>query len=227
MKALLIDLDDTLYDERHYVESGFAAVAAELARSTGRPAHAIEHALLSELDRSGRGRVFDTVLAELGLAAGPVDVAMLVEHYRTHQPRLCLFPGVDETLARLRRRYRVAIVTDGLASMQRLKVAALDVERLVDAVVYCWNEKAPKPARGGFVRALGLLDVEARDAVIIGDAPHADMAAAAALRIPSIRVRGGRFKTAENSRFSMPVAEVSAFAEIEPVLGRLALKEIA
>jgi putative hydrolase of the HAD superfamily len=227
MKALLIDLDDTLYDERQYVESGFASVAAELARSSGCHAHTIERAMLCELDRSGRGQVFDAVLGEFGLGAEPEDVAMLVEHYRTHQPRLSLFPGVAETLARLRRRYRLAIVTDGLASMQRLKVAALDVERLVDAVVYCWNEKAPKPARGGFVRALGLLDVEAQDAVIIGDAPHADMAAAAVLRIPSIRIRGGRFKTAENSRFAMPVAEVSAFAEIEPALERLALKETA
>ena len=152
---------------------------------------------------------------------------MFVELYRTHQPRLCLFPGVADTLARLRRRYRLAIVTDGLASMQRLKVAALDVERLVDAVVYCWNEQAPKPATGGFLRALRLLDADPPDAVIVGDAPQADMAAAATLGIASIRIRCGRFRTAKNSRMAMPVAEISAFAEIEPALERLALKETA
>lgn len=227
MNALLIDLDDTLYDERQYVESGFAAVAMALAQTTRRPAHVIKRALLVELDRAGRGRVFDAVLRELGLACGADDVARLVEIYRMHQPRLSLFPGVTETLARLRRRYRLAIVTDGLASMQRLKVVALGVEPLVDAVVYCWDEQAPKPATAGFERALALLGAERFDSVIVGDAPHADMAAAGALGIKSIRIRGGRFKAADNPRAAAPVAEVVAFSDIEPALERLALKEIA
>jgi FMN phosphatase YigB (HAD superfamily) len=187
----------------------------------------ILQAMLDELDRSGRGRVFDTVLAELGLTCGAGEVAALVELYRTHPPRLALFPGVAETLARLRRHHRLAIVTDGLASMQRLKIVALDVERLVDAVVYCWDEQAPKPATGGFVRALAHLGVESRDAVVVGDAPHADMVAAAALSVPSIRVRGGRFRAADNPRQALPIAEISTFTDIEPALERLAAKEIA
>ncbi len=227
MKALLIDLDDTLYDERHYVESGFAAVAIELARSSDRPAPMIERTLLTELDRSGRGRVFDTVLAELGLAARHEDVAKLVGLYRSHRPHISLYPGVVEVLTRLRRLYRLAIVTDGLASMQQLKVAALGVERFVETVVYCSEEQAPKPATGGFVRALEHLKAEPREAVIVGDAPHADMAAAAALGIASIRIRGGRFKAVDNSRGAMPIAEFASFTDIEPALERLALKEIA
>ena len=95
----------------------------------------------------------------------------------------------------------------------------------MDTIVYCRDEQAPKPSTAGFRRALADLGAEARDAVIVGDAPHADMAAAAALDIPSIRVRGGRFKSADNSPDALPAFEISSFADIEPVLARLAAKE--
>lgn len=224
-RALLIDLDDTLYDERRYVESGMAAVAAILAARCGRAAEDIRQRLLGEIDRAGRGRVFDAVLPELGLDAGCEEVAALVAAYRSHTPRLALFPGVEPVLGRLRRRYRLGVVTDGLASMQRAKVAALGLERHVDAVVYCSDEKAPKPATAAYLRALALIGAKARDAIVVGDSPAADMAAAAALGVPSIRVRGGRFAVVANLPYARPRCEIERFADIEPALERLAVQE--
>jgi putative hydrolase of the HAD superfamily len=227
MSVLLIDLDDTLYDERLYVESGFSAVAAELASRSGRDAAEIQKAMTNELDRSGRGHVFDYTLAELGLAAGADEITSLVALYRSHKPQVALYPGVAETLLRLRKRHRLAIVTDGLESMQRAKVSALGLESLVDTLVYCWKERAPKPEPRAFAQAIERLGGELRDAIVIGDSPHADMAAAAALGIPSIRVRSGRFASVANLPHAPPTAEIATFAETELALERLAAKEIA
>lgn len=227
MSVLLIDLDDTLYDERLYVESGFSAVAAELASRSGREAAEIQKAMTNELDRSGRGHVFDYALAELGLAAGADEIASLVALYRSHKPQIALYAGVGAILLRLRTRHRLAIVTDGLETMQRAKVSALGLELLVDTVVYCWKERAPKPEPRAFAQAIARLSGELRDAIVIGDSPHADMAAAAALGIPSIRVRTGRFASVANLPHAPPAAEIASFPEIEPALKQLAAKGIA
>ncbi|HEY8571117.1 HAD family hydrolase [Phenylobacterium sp.] len=215
-RALLIDLDDTLYDERTYVLSGFQAVAAGLAeRFPGLHAGLVFEAMVAELDTNGRGEVFDRVLAEAGLRA---EVGELVQMYREHPPHIALWPGVADTLTELRREHRIAIVTDGLGVMQRRKVAALRVEPLVDAVLYCWEHESPKPHPGPYAEALRRLSVTPEEAVVIGDNPAHDIAAARALGCRSVRVLTGRF-TAEPGQAD---ATVASFTEVPAVLGSLA-----
>src|SRR5690242_8172030 len=118
--AILLDLDDTLYEEASYMRSGFASVAARIADIAGYAPAAVLEVLLATERRDGRGRVFDTALAAFGVAAEPALVQDLVSLYRAHRPRIALAPGARELLARLRRQgRRTAIVTDGLPMMQR------------------------------------------------------------------------------------------------------------
>lgn len=197
-RGLLIDLDDTLYDERTYVRSGFRVVAAEVARRFPHvPADRFFDAMIGELDAHGRGKVFDRALERAELSTHLVPE--LVQLYREHIPEIALWPGVADTLASLRKDYRLAIVTDGLGVMQRRKVAALGVEPLVDAVLYCWEHESPKPDPGPYAEALRRLDLTPEEAVVIGDNPAHDMAAARALGCRSIRVLGGRFAREEGA----------------------------
>lgn len=215
LRALLLDLDDTLYDERDYVLSGFRAVAAEVARRfpDARPQPLFE-AMVAELDAHGRGRVFDVALADAGL--DPAIVPELVKVYREHVPQIALWPGVPETLARLRQDYRLAVVTDGLGAMQRRKVASLGVEPLVDQVLYCWEHESPKPSPGPYAEALRRLDMEPQEAVVIGDNPAHDMAAAHAIGCRTIRVLTGRFAKAPGAAD----VTVASFLEVPAALER-------
>jgi putative hydrolase of the HAD superfamily len=212
-QALLIDLDDTLYDERSYVRSGFRAVAAEVARRFPHlSADRFFEAMVGELDAHGRGKVFDRALARAELSADLVPE--LVQLYREHTPQIALWPGVADTLGRLRQDHRLAIVTDGLGLMQRRKVAALGVEPLVDAVLYCWEHDSPKPHPGPYAEALRRLEVGPLEAVVIGDNPAHDMAAARALGCRSIRVRSGRFAAVPGEAD----VTVARFTEVPSVL---------
>ncbi|MEE9196783.1 MAG: HAD hydrolase-like protein, partial [bacterium] len=142
MRAVLFDLDDTLYPEISFVRSGFRTVAQHLADTESLAEEELFERLMSVLKRDGRGRVFDTVLREVGQNR-PGLVAVLVRVYRTHRPNIRLFKDVEPGLQRLRAMgLRMGIVTDGLASVQRNKIGALRLEPLVDTLV-CTDEVGP------------------------------------------------------------------------------------
>ena len=219
--AILLDLDDTLYEEASYMRSGFAAVAARIAGMAGYAPASVLEVLLDTEQRDGRGRVFDTALAAFGLAAEPALVQGLVSLYRSHRPRIALYPGARELLARLRARGRIAIVTDGLPAMQRRKIEALDLGRAVDAIVYSWELKAPKPDPAGFLAALAELGAAPADAVVVGDNPYHDMAAARAIGACAIRVRCGRFAEMPAPAGAEPDLEIAEIGALEAALDDL------
>jgi putative hydrolase of the HAD superfamily len=219
IRALVIDLDDTLYDERRYVLSGFRAVAGEIASRLGGDPGALLDGMIADLDAEGRGRIFDRALERAGGHSDPALIETLVAAYRGHRPDITLWPGVADALVTLSRDYALAIVTDGQTRMQRRKVEALGVERLVQTVVYCWEHDAPKPSTVGCSEALRRLGAKIEEAVVIGDNPAHDMAAARALGCPSIRVRTGRFARVEYPNFPA-TAEVPGFTDVPALLGR-------
>lgn len=218
VRALIIDLDDTLYDERDYVLSGFDAVARDIARRFPHvePGELFAE-MVAELDAHGRGQVFDRALEQAGLAAEPQLVEALVRGYRDHRPRIGLWPGVADALADLARDYRTAVVTDGLAQMQRRKVEALGLERLVGQVLYCWEHDAPKPDPACYIEALRRLDAKPEETVVIGDNPRHDMAAARAVGCRSIRVLSGRFACLDDGGFPAD-AMVRSFCDVAKIL---------
>jgi putative hydrolase of the HAD superfamily len=215
--ALLIDLDDTLYDERSYVDSGFRHVATIASARCGISAQDAFAFLQDHLRAQGRGRLFNSLLLAHGLPDTPDDVASLVEAYRTHRPTIGLAADVQQTLRELRRRFLIAVVTDGLGLMQRRKVEALGLSGITDTIVYCWEHQHPKPSPEGFRIAVNRLGNPAV-AAIIGDDVGRDLPAAVALTVPFIRVRTGRFAQQETPSVPVTVVEVASFSAVSAVL---------
>jgi putative hydrolase of the HAD superfamily len=192
MKAVIFDLDDTLYQERQFVESGFRAVARVLAQRSGSPEAGLFARMVEILETEGRGAIFDRLLSEVspGLHT-PDEVRLLLYVYRSHRPEIGLFSETRPTLSLLRTAgYRLGIVTDGAGTVQRNKIAALGLEPLVDAVV-CTDEIGRewwKPSTTPFTVALALLDVAAADAAYVGNDPGKDFAGPNALGMRTIQI---------------------------------------
>lgn len=91
-RAVIFDLDDTLYLEKDFVVSGFRAAAQCLARRLHLDAEELLSQMLQILGTNGRGRVFDTLLAQLKIDSTPW-LPMLLQAYRSHHPTISLFPG--------------------------------------------------------------------------------------------------------------------------------------
>jgi putative hydrolase of the HAD superfamily len=132
--CVVVDLDDTLFLERDYVQSGFEAVAAWLARSTGVEGF---FAAAWELFESGaRGTTFDLALVRCGIEPTSAMVRQLVARYRAHTPDIQMLPDARDFLDRLATAsVRLAIVSDGPLESQRAKAAAMDAEAWADPVV--------------------------------------------------------------------------------------------
>ncbi len=215
-KAVLIDLDDTLFEERDYVESGFRAVANFLEQDRDLPADYSYPSMLAFLELEGRGKVFDRIIErfEVRHADGLVDRCVTV--YREHAPELKLYQDVFDTLERLSSDFLLALVTNGLPVMQMNKIKALEIEPFFKSVVLCDALPAPKPAPEGLLHAMQDLGVKPGEAVLIGDNPATDGLAAHAAHVPFIRVLTKRFAEMPSNG-----AEINAFSEVMGLLNAI------
>ena len=204
-----VDMDDTLFEERQYVLSGFYAIANYVAR-WGLRSDEVWIFLQQQFEASGREKIFDHLIQHFIGTVRPELIQELVWVYRDHYPQIHLYPDAAETLKALRSKGRVIIVTDGLTSVQERKFAALELDRLVDRVVFCDAMGFPKPDPSSL---RGRVEQGVRNALLIGDRPDHDLALAAALGIDSVRVRTGRFHDVDNQPWK-PIADVPKISSL-------------
>jgi putative hydrolase of the HAD superfamily len=226
-RAVVLDLDDTLYPEAAYVRSGFRAVAARAQETLGVPAAEGEAELVALFEEGVRRDTFDRWLAARGLG-GDVAVGDLVAAYRAHAPEIAPFPGAGALLRRLRADdSAVGLLSDGDPAVQGRKLDALGLRDAFDAIVVTGElgPDAGKPSPRGFEAVLrGLGGAPPGEAVYVSDNPAKDFVGARRAGMRSIRVRrpGGIYAHLEpETPEHAPDAEVSGLDEVPSALERL------
>lgn len=201
INLIVLDLDDTLYDESDYVMSGFLAVAKAFSQELAVSSADLHTAMVTAFHQQGRGAVFNQALMTIGIEPISPLIEAMVLQYRAHLPDIQLFNGVLCLLKELKKKFRLALVTDGLTLMQRNKVAALNIAYLFDEIRYCWECGAPKPATAAY---LSLAGFDPNSSIIVGDNPEHDGQAAKALGVPFVRVLTGRFQYVDGGDLVLP-----------------------
>jgi len=179
IKAVVFDLDDTLFRERDYVRSGFAAVGESLRRQVGRRTD-FAGWMWRRFDSGRRENVIDALNAHFRLGLSRRDIRRLVETYRRHRPRMRPCRGVEDLLRRMRRRgYKLGLLSDGYLPAQRLKLAALGLDRHFDAVIFTEDlgRRAWKPSPEGFEKMRRRLRVPRAVCAYVADNPAKDFLA--------------------------------------------------
>lgn len=153
VKLIVFDLDDTLFPEWQHALSGYAAVAEALADTLQAPFNLVER-MAHHYQTGDRARVFDAVLRDLGRSDADALVPRMIEIYRTHTPKIDLFPDADAALTRLRLSYTLAILTDGPIEKQQTKIDTLGLAGRVDHIVLTgeWGQQYSKPHERGYRR---------------------------------------------------------------------------
>jgi putative hydrolase of the HAD superfamily len=190
MKAVLLDMDDTLYDEMSFVASGFRAVAKDMAGRCGIEPPQLVEEMMEILQRDGRGKVFDTALKGYGVHDEQY-VQYLVDLYRRHQPQIKVFEDVCPVLELLKRRgLRIGVITDGHGPTQRRKFEALEIEKYIDIFIATDDLGAAywKPHPLAFAKALDKLSVTPQLAACVGDNPTKDFKGPRSLGMLTIHI---------------------------------------
>lgn len=101
-------------------------------------------------------------------------------------------PGCRPVLARLRRRYRLGVVTNGIDRVQRARLAASGLAPFFETVVTSQGCGFAKPDPRILQVALAELGVGPRRAIYVGDDPATDGGAARAAGLRFVWLDGGR-----------------------------------
>ncbi len=195
IRALIFDLDDTLYRERDFLASGFRAVAEHVCASCEKSCDEIHAFMMTTFENEGRYRVMPALLERL--PGSRLQVSDLVGVYRRHTPAIQLFAGYGQLLRELHAIYRIGIVTDGVPAVQRAKCAALGLEEAVDSILYTWEngQDKEKPHPAPFLQMLDFLQVQASEALFIGNNLEKDVYGAHGVGIKCVHVQSAPILT--------------------------------
>ncbi len=190
VKAVVFDLDDTLYMENEFVEYGLKN-AANVAETVYGIVNANEK--IRSLYQESKANVFDRLVNAEKIKDKEIAVAGLVKAYRNCEPKsLRCNPGVLDLLKTLKKKeMHMGIITDGFADVQKSKIKALGIQEYIDEIVITdelGGVQCRKPNPIGFEKMLKMLDVKPQEMVYIGDNPNKDFAIKKYLPIITARV---------------------------------------
>jgi putative hydrolase of the HAD superfamily len=185
----VFDIDDTLYLERDYVRSGFAAVDAWCREHLGR--RGFGELAWQAFEGGTRGDIFDRALRQLGLPVEKSLVDQLVAVYRTHDPQIALLPDAAECLAGLRGCVKLAAISDGPLSSQRAKARRLGLDRWMDQIVLtaALGSGFEKPCPKAFQKIEEAFQCAGPRCLYVADNPQKDFQAPRVLGWRTVRVR--------------------------------------
>ena len=184
LKAVIFDLDDTLYSEKEYVQSGYRAIANTMPQ-----VNKMEEKLWLAFEQ--KKSAIDAVLIEEGIYTEDLKQQCL-SVYRSHQPDIHFYDGAKELLCQLRADgYKLGIITDGRPEGQSAKIKALGLDDLVDHIIITdelGGVEYRKPNKTAFVKMQKLLDVPFEEMCYIGDNVMKDFVAPDALGIKTFLI---------------------------------------
>lgn len=225
LRLITFDLDDTLWDVGPVLESaeaGLLAWLAEHAPALGSEAdERLQHSKrqVLEQDPALKGRISELrrrTLQHSLQQAGYADAHAIrlaedaFQHFLAARQRVTLFPEVLPTLRQLGGQFRLGVLTNGNADVQRIGIAgyfqfAFSAEEL----------GVSKPDPRAFHAVLEHAGIPAQAAVHIGDHPRDDIQGAqdAGMRAVWINPQGKPWDGA-----GQPDAQIASLAELPALL---------
>ena len=186
VRALLVDLDDTLLDYTGDVELSWTQACASCALdgtvSPDRLIAAIaecrrwfwidpERSRRERLDMPGAWRkIVVHALGVLGVDDAALATRIAQDYARRRRERMRLFPEALDALQRWRRAgIGLGLVTNGDAAQQRDKIERHDLARFFDVIVIEGEFGAGKPEESVYRHALAALSATPHESSMVGD----------------------------------------------------------
>jgi putative hydrolase of the HAD superfamily len=193
IKALVFDLDDTLYDcSGTLSRSRQKELAGILARYKGCSEEEAIGFLEGDEEVRRYGR-YEGLAHRLGLPPGFLKEIQGVLQRPQDLKQIKLFPDVEPTLKAIRGRgLKVFLVTSGDLKEQEAKVNHLGLRPLMDEVMMVKRDGKGEAKGECFQHLLEKYNLAPKEVLCVGDRVEDELAAAMALGMPTAMLRHGR-----------------------------------
>jgi len=219
IRAVIFDLDNTLVD---FMKMKADAIDAAI--------HAMTDAGLTLPAADIRARI-DRIYKERGIEFQSVFDQLLYDHFkrvdykilsagvlayrRAREAALVTYPHVTMTLMELAKMdIRLGVVSDAPAKEAWLRLTYLNLHHMFDAVVTFDDTKRRKPSPVPFRKALTLLGVEGREALMVGDWAERDVVGAKKVGMKTAFARYGDTFGTIHSNADYDVEDVAEIVQI-------------
>ena len=214
-RAILFDLDNTLYDLHSYWR-GRLRLGLELVlpRYPQFDHDALVQAAMAE-------QVYIAQWPDFLRRHGVADEALIAAAHEIFRhewfEQMVLYEDAPPTLEALRTRYRLGLITNGPSEIQQRKIERFGLRNYLDVLIVSEEVGLAKPDPAIFALALEQLGVGPAAALFVGDSPEHDLRGAAAAGIAYIWMNPAR--AALPTGLAPPLAVIERLAELPGLLG--------
>ena len=229
IKAVIFDLDDTLYDYKALERAAFECVGELVRERLGvseeqceeafmRARHATKEMLGETATSHSRMLYFQKTLEYLDIRPLYLALEMYETYWGFFLVNMSMYPGARELLEALHEKYiRVGVCTDLLAHIQHRKLRRLGMMDDVDCLVTSEEAGVEKPAPGIFKLCLEKLRLPAEVVCFVGDNLERDVKGAMAAGLQAVWFHPG---ASQEEKAQDGIDAVSDYRELYELLGR-------
>ncbi len=220
-RAILMDNDGTLMDFKAGETNAIREILAslEIADPNGPAIYGrineqcwkdFEQGLVTQPQL--RIRRFRELIEHYDCDAVPEKIAESYEEALSRQS--ILFPGALEAVQKISARLPVVILTNGISHIQRRRFEASPLPPYLSGLLISEEIGAPKPAPDMYVKALEMLQIGPKEALMIGDSLTSDIQGAINAGIPACWYNPAHKPRPEGMNIDFEIDQISLMADV-------------
>ena len=216
IKAVIFDFDGTLANRQNYAAREMRGFVKEFFPHLKEDSIDFETIVQDMLNFDGYGNTDKNVVAQLIAQKYKINIdgktyrKWWLDHMLEY---VCVFDDTFETLEYLKKKYKLAILTNGQEYVQRGKVRMSGVEPYMDYVVASGEIGIHKPDIRAFHHVCDKLNIKPEEAVFVGDIFSTDIIGAYKAGMKPIWIW-----TDPNRDTNFPITRIHSLKELKDIL---------
>ncbi|MEM8535911.1 MAG: HAD family hydrolase [Chloroflexota bacterium] len=209
-KAVLFDLDDTLYDFHTYRTEQLQVALAEIFERY--PHLQPESLIQNAIDTHVYHRQLPAFLQANGVDDEAVITAACATHEQDWFEKMQLDEETIPLLEQLRPTHKLGLITNGPSWSQQAKIEQFQLRDYMEVLTVSEEVGVAKPDPAIFHLTLARFDMQPEEAVFVGDSPKHDLHGAAAAGVACIWINRRGLALPDDA--PKPLATITRLAEV-------------
>ncbi len=204
IKAIIFDLDWTLYDSTSYYHQCLRAVSEIISEETGKNVNRLYQNLINSWNFKGPtyNRLFDDWLREFEMFTEQrLQKCIKSMRSNNHYNIDCYF-GIHSFLHELRGRYKLGLLTEGQSGTQRNKIDKLKVGKYFDEVLVTQDIGFDKLSGRPLLHLIHSLNLTPEEVLSVGDVISKDILPALNVGSSAVHIKTNPFEIEKNHQLN-------------------------